>query len=159
MEGPKKDVLYLKCAIFSIKMLLNVSYKDREIDAQIEAEVGRPFSLKERFKLRGIGSPGLPITAASIGIHNLLILDHNTNSCNIEMRPGGIIIRFRSLLETFALVIPYYKLVLYKGKANEYSIHKDHYFITVSTDKRGHDFMRKILHYKADNSPMPLDEP
>lgn len=140
-------------------MLLNVSYNDREIDARIEAEVGKPFPLRERLSLRGIGSPRLPITSAGIEIHNLLILDNNLNTCNIEMRPGGIIVRFRSLLETFALVIPYYKLSLYKGKANEYGIYRDQYFIKVKADKKVHDFMKKILHHKADAAPSPPDVP
>ena len=64
----------------------------------------------------------LIINSASIDIHNLLILDQNINTCNIELRPKGIIVRFRSLLETYGLIIPYYKLKIYKGKSQEYSI-------------------------------------
>lgn len=139
-------------------MLVNVSYKDKTTDARIAAEVGRPFTLKERLALKGIGSPGMVITAAGIDIHNLLVLDHNINKCSIEMRPGGIIVRFRSLLETFALVIPYYKLVLHKGAANIYGIYKDHYFIKMKTDKKGHEFMKKLLRYKADHIPTQIDK-
>ena len=91
-------------------MLLNVSYNDRKIKEQIDKEVGPPFSLIERWKIGGIGSSKLSITHASIDIHNLLVLDNNSDNCNIELRPNGIIIRFRSLLETYGLVIPYYKL-------------------------------------------------
>ena len=86
--------------------------------AAIGALVGPPFKLSQRWQLGGIGSPKLIISQSSIEIHNLLVLDHNTNSCNIELRPKGIIVRFRSLLETYALIIPYYKLQLYKGKAS-----------------------------------------
>ena len=139
-------------------MLLNVSYNDVRTTEKIKTGVGPPFTLKERHALKGIGSPKLLITAASTDIHNLLILDNNINSCNIEMRPRGIIVRFRSLLETFALIVPYYKLALYKEKADEYGIYKDHYFIKVRTDKKGHDFMRKMLHYKADNAPPQIDD-
>ena len=90
-------------------MLLNVSYNDPKIKKQINSEVGAPFSLRERWKLGGIGSSKLKITHASIDIHNLLVLDNNNNSCNIELRPKGIIVRFRSLLETYGLIIPYFK--------------------------------------------------
>ena len=73
------------------------------------------------------------ITETSIDIHNLLVLDQNINQCNIELRPKGIIVHFRSLLKTYGLIIPYYKLKIYKGKAEEYSIYKDHSTIKVAT--------------------------
>jgi len=115
-------------------MLLNVSYNESEVKEKIEAKVGKPFPLKERWSMSGVGSPKLLISSSSIDIHNLLILDNNLNTCNIELRPKGIILRFRSLLETYALIVPYYKLNLYKGKAEEYSIYKDHQFVKVLVD-------------------------
>ena len=75
------------------------------------------------------------------------------------MRPKGIIIRFRSLLETFALVIPYYKLTLYKGDASVYSIYRDNYFIKVESDTKAvQKFFKKILGYKADNTPTSIED-
>tara|TARA_R110000751_G_scaffold36194_8_gene88696 strand:- start:105 stop:536 length:432 start_codon:yes stop_codon:yes gene_type:complete len=137
-------------------MLLNVSYNNPEVKRKIINEVGPPFTIRERLKMRGIGSSKLFITSTSIEIHNLLILDSYLNTCNIEMRPKGIIVGFRSLLESYALIIPYYKLHLYKGKAEEYSIYRDNYFIKIralATDKATHNFIKKILNYKAENLP------
>ena len=91
-------------------MLLNISYNDPAINRRIEKAVGAPFTLQQRLKMKGIGSQKLNITSCSVHIHNLLILDQNINSCNIELRPKGIILNFRSLLETYGLVISYYKL-------------------------------------------------
>jgi hypothetical protein len=140
-------------------MLLNISYNQPEVKHKITAEVGGTFTLLQRFKLNGTGSPKLKITSASIDIHNLLVLDNNANVCNIEMRPNGIIVMFRSLLDTYALVIPYYKLNLYKGKSQEYSIYKDHHFIKVSaTDNNVHKFMKKILEYKAGAAPTQIED-
>ncbi|WP_350291058.1 hypothetical protein [uncultured Croceitalea sp.] len=140
-------------------MLLNVSYNDKKISHKIDAEVGKPFTLKERFNMGGIGSPKLFITETSIEIQNLLILDNNRNSCNIEMRPKGIIVRFRSLLETYALVIPYYKLTIYKGDFAIYSIYRDHYFIKVASDTKAiQKYFRKLLDYKADNAPTSIED-
>lgn len=142
-----------------LPMLLNVSYNNKEITAKIDGEVGKPFTLKERFALKGIGSPKLFITATSIEIRNLLILDNNLDSCNIELRPKGIIIRFRSLLETYALVIPYYKLMVYKGDFAIYSLHRDKYFIKVRSDTKAiQKFFRKLLDYKADNAPTSIGD-
>ena len=117
-------------------MLLNISYNDPTVKRQIEKAVGRPFSLKQRWKLGGIGSQKLMINSASIDIHNLLILDNNLKSCNLELRPLGIIVHFRSLLETYGLIIPYYKLKLYKGKAKEYSLYIDQYYIKIFVDSK-----------------------
>jgi hypothetical protein len=138
-------------------MLLNVSYNNPKVKNKIDEEVGRPFSIRERFKMGGIGSSKLIINSASIKIHNLLILDSYINTCNIEMRPGGIIVGFRSILESYALIIPYYKLSLYKGKADEYSIYRDDYFIKIralARDKATHKFIKKLMSYKAENLPL-----
>ncbi|MBL7472768.1 hypothetical protein [Robertkochia sediminum] len=130
-------------------MLVNVSYKDRKLTERINETVGKPFNLRERWKHKGIGSPKLQITSCSMDIHNLLVLDQNLNTCNIELRPRGIILRFRSILETFALIIPYYKLSVYKGKSEEYSLYKDHHFIKVAAKKpEVHNFISKMLRIK-----------
>ena len=138
-------------------MLLNVSYTNSEITRKVDSEVGKPFKLKERWAMGGIGSPKLFITETSIEIRNLLILDNNIDCCNIEMRPKGIIVRFRSLLETFALVIPFYKLVLYKGDFAIYSIYRDNHFIKVKSDTKAiQKFFRKILDYKVEHTPTSI---
>ncbi len=140
-------------------MLLNVSYNNPDIKEKIDREVGKTLTLVDRFKLKGSGSPRLIITSVSIDIHNLLILDNNRNTCNIEIRPNGIIVRFRSILETYALVIPFWKLKIYKGKAEEYSIYRDHYFIKVEAkDENVHKFFKKLISYKDDNAPTRIDD-
>ncbi|MGB5428474.1 hypothetical protein [Eudoraea sp.] len=140
-------------------MLVNVSYNNRDLTRKIDNEVGKPFMLKERWAMNGIGSPKLFITETSIEIGNLLLLDNNLNSCNVEMRPKGIIVRFRSLLETYALVIPYYKLTIYKGDLAIYSIFRDHYFIKVKSDTKAiQKFFKKILDFKADNLPTSIED-
>lgn len=140
-------------------MLVNVSYNNKEVTRKVDEAVGKPFKLKERWAMKGIGSPKLFITETSVEIRNLLILDNNTDSCNIEMRPKGIIVRFRSLLETFALVIPYYKLTVYKGDLGIYSIYRDAYFIKVKSDTKAiQKYFRKMLDYKADNAPTSIED-
>jgi len=140
-------------------MLVNLSYSNKSLTKKVDAMVGKPFTLKERWGMKGIGSPKLFILEASSEIRNLLILDNNTNSCNIEMRPKGIIVRFRSLLETYGLVIPYYKLIIFKGDFARYSIHKDNYVIQVKSDTKAiQKYFRKLLDYKADNAPISIED-
>jgi len=135
-------------------MLVNVSYNNPELRHKIDNIVGKPFTLRERWERKGIGSPKLIITGCSIEIHNLLVLDNNRDSCNIELRPKGIIVRFRSLLETYGLIIPYYKLALYKGDIGVYSVHVDNHFIRVQADTKAiQKFFVRLLGYKADQTP------
>lgn len=109
--------------------------------------------------MSGIGSPKLFITETSVEIRNLLLLDNNVDTCNIELRPKGIIVRFRSLLETFALVIPYYKLSVYKGDVAHYAIYRDHHFIKVRSDNKAiQKFFKKMLNFKTDSSPTNLED-
>lgn len=137
-------------------MLLNVSYNNPEVKKKIDEAVGKPFTLRDRIKMGGIGSPKLHITSTSVEINNLLILDNNLNTCNIEMRPQGIILGFRSLLESYALIIPYYKLSIYKGQAEEYGIYRDKYFVKIRARKQdtsAHKFIKKVMDHKADTLP------
>ncbi|RTE52811.1 hypothetical protein EHW67_14170 [Arenibacter aquaticus] len=140
-------------------MLLNVSYNNKEITNKIDRELGKPFTMKERFAMNGIGCPKLFIMDCSKEIKNLLILDNNTNYCNIELRPKGIIIRFRSLLETYGLIIPYYKFTLYKTDFGVYTLYRDNYFIKVKSDTKAiQKFFTKLLGYRADNAPTNIED-
>lgn len=139
-------------------MLYNLTYNDAKITQSVQDLVGKPFGLIDNIKLNGIGSPRLDVEKASEEITKLLNYDNNRNFCNIELRPKGIIIRFRSLLETFGLVIPYYKLVVFKP-GNSMTFYTDHHFITVSTPPRNKGilvFMEKITSQKATNSPLDV---
>ena len=136
--------------LFLIIMLLNISYNDPLVKKKVNLAVGPPFSLVARWAKKGIGSPRLLINQTSINIHNILVLDKNLNFCSIELRPKGIIIRFRSLLETYGFIIPYYKLKLYKGQAQQYSIYNDSSFIKVEAKKKNiHSFFKKLNREKT----------
>lgn len=136
-------------------MLLNISYNDPKQEQNITDMVGKPFSLRDRIKFSGVGSPKLQIMSSSPKIANLLLLDNNLDVCNIEIRPKGIIVRFRSLLETYALVIPFYKLSVFKGTSTSYSIHADGQKIEVQTSKSTSKFFSKVMGRKADYMENP----
>ena len=134
-------------------MLQNISYNNKKQRSEIDLLVGKPFTLLERLKLGGVGSPKLYVTSSSKEIDALYLLDHNDNTCNIELRPRGVILRFRSLLETYALIVPYYKLTLFKGTSDVYSVHAEHHKVSVSAQSETvRIFFKKIQHQKAMNS-------
>ena len=153
---PPNDYLYKKR-----KMLINISEAFSEKKEQITSKVGKPFALEERKRMEGTLLKNLPITAASIDIYNLLILNEAPAFCNLEMRTNGLIISFKVKSDTYALIVPYYKLKIYKGKAEEYSFYKDHYFIKVKaapTDIEIHGFIKKIRNFKADNAGPRIED-
>ena len=131
-------------------MLANVSYNNKAQRESIDTLVGKPFTLMNRLKLGGVGSPKLHVVSSSKEIDSLFVLDHNDNTCNIELRPNGIILRFRSLLETYGLIIPYYKLTIFKGTGEAYSIHMEHHKVGISAKSKNiRDFFKKIQQQKA----------
>ena len=115
-------------------MLYNISYKDPKIEREINELVDKSYSLIENLKKGGIGSPKLFITRCSAAIYDLLHVNNTVKFCNIELRPKGIIIGFQSRLDVYALVIPYYKLVLFKP-GNSITFHIDQHYISVDCSK------------------------
>lgn len=131
-------------------MVLNTSHSDRKVDHQISTLVGEAFSILKRFEMRGIGSPKLEIIQASTDLHTLLSVNQDRLRCSIELRPKGILIHFKSRLDTYALPIPYHKLSIYKGEAANYSVFIDQHKIKFSAkDSKVKAFITKVLNEKA----------
>jgi len=132
-------------------VIINLSYNRPKIKTILFELVGRPLSFIESFKIRGIGSNKLVITDASHEIIDLLKLDNNINYCNIEIRKNGVVVRFRSLLETYGFILPYHKLVIYKGESKVYSFYNDNNFIKfLAENKSTHLFIKKVTTLKND---------
>ena len=135
-------------------MLVNNTYKNPETELKVNQLVGEPYSILERIKMKGNGSPKLDIIKASIHIYNILQLDNDRNTCNIELRPKGIIISFQKRIETYQLIIPYFKLVVFKADADTYTFYKDQYFIKVLiTNPKSESFIQRVLEEKTRASP------
>ena len=141
-------------------MLYNISYKDPKIEREINELVDKSYSLIENLKKGGIGSPKLFITRCSVAIYDLLHVNNTVKFCNIELRPKGIIIGFQSRLDVYALVIPYYKLVLFKP-GNTITFHIDQHYISVDCSKNSkgvQKFINKLELEKEKNTYYsPLD--
>ena len=116
-------------------MLINVSYNKPAIDRSIDVALGNSFSFLERLKRRGIGSPKLWIHSASSDTERLLGQDSYNNTCNIELRPEGMILRFRSLLETYALVLPFRTSQIQLNREGLYELRTAEHFIRILSSK------------------------
>lgn len=115
-------------------MLFNISHNDKKTTQKINDLVGKSFSFLENIKLKGIGSPRLIITKSSSKIEAILHKNNAIKYANIELRPQGIIIGFQSQLEVYALVIPFYKLVIFKP-GNSITFHVDAHFVSIDCSK------------------------
>ena len=140
-------------------MIYDTSYYDQKITRAINTAVGKPFSLKERFKLKGIGSSRLVINEVSKDIKAKLPTDESVQKASIELRPNGIIIHFKKFTEHFSWAIPYYKLVIYSSE--NFSIYENDSFIKFSKKplrKAQLKFIKKVLYQKAiaTNNNIPL---
>ncbi len=127
-------------------MLENISYTNPELTSQINRLVGKPYAIWERFRQKGIGSQRLTIENASPQIQDKL-RPNQINYCNIELRPHGIIIRFRYILETYGFVIPYAELLLIKKSDTDYMLQNKDNFLIVSSLRKGkidHQFFERI---------------
>lgn len=136
-------------------MLFNISYKNLKIERQINELVGKPYSILERITKGGIGSPKLFITRCSPAIYDLLHVNESVKFCNIEMRPKGILIGFQSRLEVYVLVIPYYKLALFKP-GNTITFHCNEHYISIDQSKynsNSKNIIEKIEIAKRNQTP------
>lgn len=70
----------------------------------------------------GIGSRRMLITDASPRLLHWLEMQNSAKYCYLELRPGGVIVHFRSILETFGWIIPHYHLNLFRN-GKEFSLH------------------------------------
>ena len=130
-------------------MIRNVSTRNRDIEKEITGLVGNSYSLLERFRIGGNGSPRLTIIDASDQIKELLLRDSYINYCNIEMRPGGIVVGFRSRLETYAWCIPYNKLSVFKNEHSFTIYAEKEKMVIQNKNKSGAAFFRKLLNLKS----------
>lgn len=131
-------------------MLRDLSYKDSEIEKEINNLIGKEFNLLEKFKRGGTGSRQLIIKKSDNNIYEILSKSYELNRCNIEIREKGIIIYFRSRQSTYGLSIPFYKLVIFKVDNNHYTLTYNEYFLKIRVESSSdHKFLKKILEEKA----------
>jgi len=128
-------------------MIRNISYNDTEITREIVNHVGDSFSFKKRIKLGGIGSPRYTIINASKNIQKILEPNHSLAFANIELRPRGIIIGFRSLLDTWGWIISFNQLAIFQDQQG-YFIQSGSTFIHLQNtlqESANNSFFKKLL--------------
>lgn len=130
-------------------MILNSTYKNKDDKQILEDLVGRPFTLFEAFKMRGVGSKRMIIENVSPNLGLLVNTVSDINYANIELRKNGVLIYVNKGLMNFTWAIPYYQLVIYK--TNGASIHAQGRYIHFKNNKlfkENKSFFNKMLDEK-----------
>ncbi len=125
-------------------MIVNISYKDKDVTAKINNLVGKPYSFWQALTMRGIGSERLLVEEGSQNLFKYFNKNISSNFCNIELRPGGIIIRFRYIMDVMAWVIPYRYLAIYKSSTTSYTLHSQGEFLKVKPAFKGEGIQKFV---------------
>ncbi|WP_243471581.1 hypothetical protein [Winogradskyella sp. MH6] len=131
-------------------MLIDTTHHNSEHKQIISDLVGKPYSLVQKLKLRGVGSKRMIIDEVSPNLQQVLNTVSDINYGNIELRPKGILIHITKGLKKFTWIIPYYHLVIYK--INGSSIHAQGKFVHFranKTFKENKKFFDKLVDQKT----------
>jgi len=133
-------------------VLFDLTNNSREVNRQIDAVVGQAWGILSRKRWQGIASERLVVTNATGKVEQLFGGRFTQHFANMELRPGGIIIRVRYRLEVYGIVIPFAKLTLFKNNSGEVNIHFDGDKITLRNYQGraiNQHFIKKLLEEKA----------
>jgi hypothetical protein len=134
--------------------LYNITYKNKETEKEINAEMGKPFGLIEKLRLGGIGSRRMIIENFSEDLKNLALKVSGIQYANIELRPNGIIIHINQGIYTHAWTIPYFRLSIFNG--NFFTVHGGGSHIQFNKEKswkENKEFLQKIVKLKSEFIP------
>jgi hypothetical protein len=135
----------------SVTLLLNTTYKNEENEVTIDDLVGKPFSLRKKILMGGVGSGRMVIDKASPKLEITLNNGADLNYANIELRPKGILIRITRRHDNFTWIIPYYHLHIYKTSG--LSVHGQGQYLHFRPNQmlyRNKPFFKKLSNLKLE---------
>ena len=131
--------------------LYNITYKNKETEKEINAEMGKSFGLIEKLRLGGIGSRRMIIENFSEDISSLALKVSGIQYANIELRPNGVVVHINQGIYTHAWTIPYYRLSIFNG--DFFTIHGGGSHIQFNKEKswkENKDFLQKIVKLRSE---------
>ena len=134
--------------------LYNITYKNKETEKEINAEMGKPFGLIEKLRLGGIGSRRMIIENFSEDLKNLALKVSGIQYANIELRPNGVILHINQGIYTHAWTIPYFRLSIFNG--DFFTVHGGGSHIQFNKEKswkENKEFLQKIVKLKSEFVP------
>lgn len=102
--------------------------------------------------MRGIGSKRMIILESSADISNYTTYQNSIVYCYVELRPTGIIVHFRSILETIGWIVPYRHLSVFQN-GKQFTLHAAGSFVKLgglNNSAADEAFIRKMMRHKQD---------
>lgn len=133
-------------------MLFQTSYSSKETEQAITNLVGKPIGFIKNIKMGGIGSQRLLVNEANEEIQKLLKKQNTPPHTNIELRPKGILLRFRVKLDNWSLALSYSKLDIIQN-ANHLLLVVDEWELQLTpshNDVLDPKFVQKLLKLKSE---------
>lgn len=130
-------------------MLYLTSFKDKEVEKEINQAVGKPFNIKDIiFKKVGvIGSSRMEVIEYSKLFASAMNKRKQAVHANIGLRPNGIVVVINIRLSDYTWVIPYRYLSIFK--TDILVIHSQGEFLKLKLDQdQNKKFIDKILKLK-----------
>lgn len=110
------------------------SYRDDTITRQIEALVGKPYSLWAQLRMGGTGCRRMQITAQSENLNPYLNDPLYPSFGSLELRPQGLLVHLARNVQRYVWPIPYTDLVVTGG--TEIRIESAEGFVVFQDKKR-----------------------
>lgn len=132
-------------------MILDTTYSNKSNNQLINDLVGKPFTLFEVFKMKGIGSKRMVIDDVSPNLKPYVNDISDITYANLELRPNGLLVRINKGLKNYTWVIPFYHLVIYRSNGS--SIHAQGKFIHFKNTinfKENKGFFKKLFSKKIE---------
>ncbi len=85
--------------------VLNVSYNDPQVKRAVEQACGSPYGFWESVRRGGVGSERILLVDGPASLLEMIDRAEDRGYCSFEARRKGLVIRFRSRLETLAIPI------------------------------------------------------
>jgi len=133
-------------------MIYNVTRTDRSIDDAVNKLVGEPFGFIHKLRNGSIGSEPFIIYESSPEFNIDFDSQDYGRSCNIELRPGGIIVHFRKRYSSFIWPISFDQLTIQQSD-KLFLIKGNTLFAKLKPkvkSKKSSPFIQKIIESKAE---------
>ncbi|NNC82760.1 MAG: hypothetical protein HKN79_04215 [Flavobacteriales bacterium] len=141
-------------------MVYDISYRPKKVLETIDALTGPSFSLLQKVRMNGSGSPRLLIHACSPLILERLARTDQMVYCSIELRPKGILVHFQSNLNVFVWPVAYHHLSIYQN-GSSWSIHGGGQFMKVkcrSSENSMRNFLHKLFEHRDRHCGNSIDQ-
>lgn len=127
-------------------MIVDLTYYNKELNAEIDSVIGEKFNLIERMKMKGIGSRRMIIENFSAEFKLVKSNFNDTQYANIELRPKGIIVHITKGINNYGWIIPFFRLSIFN--TSFLSIHSEGAYLNLNKLKslrENKDFIRKLM--------------